>query len=226
MILLPIMSIDWVSSWKHSDKIVAKFRPNDQIDIISCYILRCLRRVMQIRSPDSPNQIQDPHKPRLQTHFRKDNSGLIIRPSKMDESLAGCYISYVVTNLFKTIHTASGGCSQLLETFSNSAIVLWRNYNLCKTLSPCLHCLWSSSSTMIVVVTVVVIILINSITVVIVVVVIIITTFFMSPLYLAAWSLASPCIVFTALSIFANCSAKKNKEELFTKPGLKVVNFF
>ena len=108
----------------------------------------------------------------------------------MGLSFAGCHISYVfVTNLFKTIHTASSGCSQLLETFSNSAIVLWtiNNYNICQILSQCLYCLWPSSSTMIIVVTVVVIILINSITVVIVVVVI---NFFMSPLYLVAWSLA------------------------------------
>ena len=146
----------------------------------------------------------------------------------MGWSFAGCHISYIVTNLFKTIHTASGGCSQLPETFSNSAIVLWtiNNYNLCKTLSQCLYCLWSSSSTMIVVVTVVVIILINSITVVIVVVVIIITTFFMSPLYLAAWSLASPCIVFTALSIFVNCSGKKKlKKSCLQKQGSKWWNF-
>ena len=108
---------------------------------------------------------------------------------------------------------------------------------------------------MIIDVTVVVIILINSITVVIVVVVIIITTFFMSPLYLvawslavatiiiiyndniiviiiatffmsplylAAWSLASPCIVFTALSIFVNCSGKKKiKKSCLQKQGSK-----
>ena len=36
-ILLPIMSIEWVSSWKHSDKAVAWFKPKDWIDIISCY---------------------------------------------------------------------------------------------------------------------------------------------------------------------------------------------
>ena len=156
------------------------------------FLLFCVvcAELMQIRSPDSPNQIQDPHKPRLQTHFKKDNSGFIIKPLRMGWSFAGCHISYVfVTNLFKTIHTASGGCSKLLETFSNSAIVLWtiNNYNICQILSQCLYCLWSSSSSMIIVVTVVVIILINSITVVIVVVVI---NFFMSPLYLVAWSLA------------------------------------